>query len=89
MKRFSASIICRQILAFISAFSRAKSFGSFHRWFPLCPMKTWNLCRLMAQPPRLGDEGNLTGCSPACCGRKSLSLATVQDRADFLSPPGA
>lgn len=43
----------------------------------------------MAQPPHLGDEGNLTGCTPVCCGRKSLSLATVQGREDFLSTPGA
>lgn len=43
----------------------------------------------MAQPPHLGDKGNLTGCTPACCGRKSLSLATVQGSEDFLSPPGA
>lgn len=43
----------------------------------------------MAQPPHLGDEGNLAGCSPACCGRKSLSLATVQGGEGFLSTPGA
>lgn len=43
----------------------------------------------MAQPPHLGDKGNLAGCSPACYGRKSLSLATVQGGEDFLSTPAA
>lgn len=44
----------------------------------LCPTITQERVPAMAQPSHSGDEGNLPGCSPACCGRKGL--AAIQGR---------
>lgn len=89
VRRFSANIICRQILAFHLRLLMSQIIWKLSLMVSSRPHDRLEFMPAMAQPPHLGDEGNLVGYTPACCGRKSLSLATVQDREGFLSPPGA
>lgn len=88
-RRFSANIICRQILAFHLRLLMSQIIWKLSLMVSSRPHDHLEFMPAMVQPPHLGDEGNLTGCTPACCGRKNLSLATVQGREGFLSPPGA
>lgn len=89
VRRFSANIICSQILAFHLCLLMSQIIWKLSLMVSSRPHDHLEFTLAMAQPPHLGDEGNLTGCTPACCGRKSLSLATVQGREGFFSPPGA
>lgn len=87
-RRVSANIICRQILAFHLCLLMRQIIWKLSLMVSSRPHDHLEFMPAMVQPPHLGDEGNLTGCTSACCGRKSLFLATVQGREDFLGPSG-